>query len=143
MVLRLGGLYSLERGGPCLLAQNGRDRGEDRTGVLNLLHYDDAAQAVVCALQAEAEDVHGKRFLIVDGEPVTRRVMLEAAVKHPMYAQCMLPRFGEGGSNKKVDGSWSKKVLQWEPKYKSFQHFVEIDAAQHEASLYRCFLVCA
>lgn len=127
VVLRLGGLYTLERGPHAVWLKRGEVAGGGE-GVLNMVHYDDVARAVVKALMADAGKVVGKRLLVADGSPMTRRELLEAARVHPAYQGFHMPTFGEGGAQKRVDGSWSQQLLGWEPRHKSFLEFMKKEA---------------
>lgn len=127
LVLRLAGLYTLERGPHPVWLKRG-EVGGGGEGVLNMVHYDDVAQAVVAALSAEEGNVVGKRLLVADGSPMTRRELLEAARVHPAYIGFDMPTFGEGGAQKHVDGSWSQELLGWRPRHKSFAEFMKKEA---------------
>ena len=87
--LRLAGLYTLERGAHnhwlVGAAERGtvvRGRGD---GIINLLHYDDAASAALAALIVGHGANAGKIFLVSDGSPTTRRGICESALKNPRY----------------------------------------------------------
>lgn len=121
-VLRLGGLYDLERGPHSVWLRKGVCTG-GADGMLNMVHYDDAAQAAVAALVAPAENAAGRCFVAVDGTPLTRGELCEAARAHPLYAELSMPQFGSGGNVKCIDGSWTRDKLQWTPKYDSFARY--------------------
>lgn len=123
LVIRLAGLYSLERGAHQYWCRTGKvAAGPD--GVLRLLHYDDAASVVVTAISADHDVVAGQRFIATDGTPVSRKQIIDAAREHPMYAGFDMPTFGEGGASKRLNNNWSKARLGWEPRYKSFVEFM-------------------
>lgn len=129
-VLRLAGLYTLDRGAHkyWLETLNGGEIKGSRDGIINLLHYDDAAGACLAALKAEGEGVKGKTFLVSDGHPTTRGGICESALKSKRYGDCVMPTFGakdgEGEKGKIYDGSWTNEVLNWNPRYESFDAFV-------------------
>jgi nucleoside-diphosphate-sugar epimerase len=125
--LRLAGLYTLDRG-----AHNfwlGKETVAGRSdGIVNLLHYDDAAGAVVAALSVnDPSVVAGKVFLISDGRPMTRQEICESSLKATRYAGMTVPTFSgppDGPIGKIYDGSASNQALQWEPRYTSFGEFM-------------------
>lgn len=79
--LRLAGLYTMERGAHNFWLTSGKDVSGREDGVINLLHYDDAAGAALAAILAGATVVSGKTFLISDGNPLTRRQICEHTLK--------------------------------------------------------------
>jgi nucleoside-diphosphate-sugar epimerase len=126
-VLRLAGLYTLDRG-----AHNfwlGKEEvGGRADGIINLLHYDDAAGSVVAALQVEdVATVKGKTFLISDGHPLTRQQICESTVKSSKYSGMRIPTFTGPESDpmgKIYDGSVTNAALNWKPRYPSFDEFM-------------------
>lgn len=127
-VLRLAGLYTLERGAHNYWLEKGDGviKGS-KDGVINLLHYDDAAGACIAALKT-GEDAKGKVFLISDGHPTTRFGICESALKAKRYSDRSMPSFGDedaAGKGKIYDGTWTDKVLSWNPRYESFDKFME------------------
>ena len=127
-VLRLAGLYTLERGAHNYWLERAPVvKGRD-DGFINLLHYDDAASACVAALNVGRDVNGGKVFLISDGNCTTRRGICESALKSERYGGCEMPKFesGEGETRGKIyDGSWSEETLGWKPRYASFDEFME------------------
>lgn len=130
-VLRLAGLYSLERGAHNYwLEKAGGHINGSKDGIINLLHYDDAAGSCVAALKADVEQTRGKTFLISDGNPTTRFGICESALKSKRYADREMPTFGEEdvrgkGKGKIYDGNWSNEILSWKPTYSSFDEFMQ------------------
>lgn len=75
--------------------------------MINLISYDDAAAAVVAALDAGiaqgkkgeeeeeegAPEVKGKVFLAAENEPTTRETICRAALGHPLYSRRKMPIF--------------------------------------------------
>ena len=129
--LRLAGLYTLERGAHNYWLEKCSESGiqgrED--GIVNLLHYDDAASAVLAALKV-GHDVNSKQtYLISDGHPTTRRGICESALKHERYKKyTKVPPFlgkkQDGLLGKVYDGSKSNQELHWRPVYSSFDEFM-------------------
>eukprot|EP00913_Durusdinium_trenchii_P029950 g28066.t1 len=98
-VLRLAGLYDLDRGPHSYWLKVGVVKGAP-AGLINLVHYDDAASAVVKALQAKIREV----FVVADGQPLSRREICEAAVASKRYGEkATMPRFEE----REQHGHWS------------------------------------
>ena len=148
--IRLAGLYTLERGAHNYWLERfgtrtGTDKAQGRgDGIVNLLHYDDAAGAVMAALVAGPGVNSGRTFLISDGSPTSRRGICESALVHPRYGGFGMPSFASddddddgkgkdegavgGRSNnargKVYDGRWSNDALRWKPTYPSFDEFM-------------------
>ena len=126
-VLRLAGLYTLERGAHNYWLESGKDIQGRADGIINLLHYDDAASACMAAIEAGPAAVAGKTFLISDSHPTTRLGICESAIKAAKYAGKTIPPIVGGDDmprGKIYDGSWSDSTLSWKPKYESFDKFM-------------------
>ncbi|CAJ1396235.1 unnamed protein product [Effrenium voratum] len=123
-VLRLAGLYDLDRGPHAYWLKTGVVTGQP-DGLINLVHYDDAASAVVQALQAKSREV----FVVADGVPLSRRGICEAAAKAKHFGAAM-PSFkaGEwemgGTGGKRLDASKARRVLGWRPQFPSFAEYM-------------------
>ena len=126
-VLRLAGLYTLERGAHNYWLESGKDVQGRPDGIINLLHYDDAASACMAAIEAGPKTVAGKTFLISDSHPTTRLGICESAIKAAKYVDKTIPPIVGGDDmprGKIYDGSWSDATLNWKPKYESFDKFM-------------------
>lgn len=126
-VLRLAGLYTLERGAHNYWLESGKDIQGRPDGIINLLHYDDAASACMAAIEAGPDVVSGKTFLISDSHPTTRLGICESAIKAAKYAEKKIPAIVGGDDmprGKIYDGSWSDATLNWKPRYESFDKFM-------------------
>ena len=127
--LRLAGLYTKERGAHNYWLEKCQESGVQGRpdGIINLLHYDDAASACLSALKV-GPTVNAKRtFIISDGHPTTRQGICESALKCSDYAHYSMPRFlgpEDGLKGKIYDGSKSNDALQWKPMYSSFDSFM-------------------
>ena len=125
--LRLAGLYTMERGAHNFWLKSGKDVSGREDGIINLLHYDDAAGAALAAVVAGPTVVSGNVFLISDGNPLTRRQICESTLKSKQYREMNMPQF-VGSNNDPIgkiyDGSASNKALKWDPKYTSFDAFM-------------------
>lgn len=125
-VLRLAGLYTLERGAHNYWLESGNDVRGRADGWINLLHYDDAAGACLAALSSTLS-MAGNVCLVSDGHPTTRKGICESARKATMYSQKPMPTF-LGGPNdslgKIYDGTKTNAALNWKPRYSSFDTFM-------------------
>mmetsp|Transcript_20612 Transcript_20612/g.45119 ORF Transcript_20612/g.45119 Transcript_20612/m.45119 type:complete len:344 (-) Transcript_20612:27-1058(-) len=124
-VLRLAGLYDVQRGAHSFWLKAGVVRGKP-DGVLNLVHYKDAASAVVAALE-RGKDVRGKVFIVADGSPITRSEICEAAVSAAPFRGSKAPQFEvpkSAGDGKRLDGARAREALGWTPRYPSFGQFM-------------------
>mmetsp|Transcript_4465 Transcript_4465/g.11738 ORF Transcript_4465/g.11738 Transcript_4465/m.11738 type:complete len:209 (+) Transcript_4465:555-1181(+) len=125
--LRLAGLYNLDRGAHNFWLSSGKPVGGRSDGIVNQLHYDDAAGSVLAALRAGPAVVSGKPFLISDGNPMSRREICVSALKAEKYQGMSLPDFLGTDSDPKgktYDGSVSNKALNWSAQYESFDAFM-------------------
>jgi nucleoside-diphosphate-sugar epimerase len=126
-ILRLAGLYTLDRGAHnfWLGKEEVAGRGD---GIINLLHYDDAAGSVIAALQvSDPIVVRGQTFLISDGHPLTRQQICVSTIQSSKYQTMSIPKF-TGNDNdpmgKIYDGSATNAALNWKPRYPSFDEFM-------------------
>lgn len=128
-VLRLAGLYDVLRGAHAYWLKVGTIKGSP-DGVINLLHYEDAAGAVLAGL-ARGSSARGETFIVGDGVPTTRSEIIEAARKSPQFEGAAAPVFDvpEGApkrSGKVYDVRKVRDLLQWTPRYKSFAQFMSL-----------------
>ncbi|CAN8067348.1 unnamed protein product [Agarophyton chilense] len=133
-VVRLAGLYLVDRGPHTFWLSKQVVPGNENSPI-NLVHYDDAAAAIVCALRLPY--VPQKRtFLIGAPEPVSRRRIIECALKHPQFEHANPPQFLNDAPlvEKLIDGSWSNQQLDWRPLYSGFEQFMQLDAERLRAS---------
>ena len=130
--MRLAGLYLLERGAHSFYLSTDKPIQGNPDGLVNLLHYDDAAGACLAALRAGPSMCRGQTFLISDGQPQSRRQICESALKSAVYRGRSMPTFASEPDptqpGKRYDGSFSNKALNWKPKYESFAKFMEDNA---------------
>jgi nucleoside-diphosphate-sugar epimerase len=129
-ILRLSGIYGPGR----LLSKaatlrNSEPLAGNPDAWLNLIHVEDAAEAVVtCA----AHDIPSPLFLISDNEPVPRRVYYSALAE---LVGAPPPRFAEDdasqasstggtrtvGMNKRCRNTFARRLLQWTPRYPTYR----------------------
>jgi hypothetical protein len=122
-VIRLAGLYSLERGAHSFwLARGSIDAPP--AGLINLLSYEDAAGAVVATLQ---QGNTALTLLASDdaSPPLTRREICAAALRHPLYSSAKMPVFAEQQAEgaaadlgKVYDSGATRRIIGWAPKHK-------------------------
>ena len=117
--LRLGGLYS-QHSGPHNYWARGGDFPAKPHGIINLLHYQDAARAVVKCLE-QPDRIRGEIFLVSDGAPVTRQEIVSAAG----VSDRLQFTGGDGVDGKKYNSSKIRNTLGWKPNYNSFPCFYE------------------
>lgn len=128
--LRLAGLYDLTRGAHNYWITSGKPISSSPDGMVNLLHYYDAASACVAALKAGASVVQGKVFLISDNHPLSRYLICEFALQARVYQQYDMPEFTgtdeqPWAKGKIYEVANSMKALNWQPFYPSFEEFME------------------
>lgn len=128
-VLRLAGLYTLDRGAHNYWLTSGKTVQGRPSAFVNLLSYDDAASACIAALVAAGRGVavRGKTYLISDGNPTTREGICQSALKSKQYGdgKYTMPSFENDGPLGKIyDGSFSNTELKWTPTYESFDKFM-------------------
>jgi len=129
--LRLAGLYSLERGAHNFWLTSGKDVTGRADGIINLLHYDDAAGACLAALKAGPSKTRGKVFLVSDGNPTTRLGICRSAKKAQVYSDAKMPTFSGSETDPKgkvYDGSATNSVLNWKSRYASFDEYMASQA---------------
>ena len=128
-VLRLAGLYTLTRGAHTFwLKQPSVPARPD--GVLNLLHYDDAAAAALAALAARQR---GRVYLASDGAPITRAQLMDAVIASGLFPpDSRAPPFTgtTGPLGKRLDSSATRQALGWTPQWQSFTQFLSAQAGR-------------
>lgn len=124
IVLRLAGIYGPGR----LLArtaalQSGTPLAGRPDAWLNLIHVDDAAEAVLKAAEYVGQR---RRFLICDEQPMTRgdyyhALALKCGAPPPAFDPTQIPARGRG-LNKRCDGSVSRNELKLTLRHPSAVH---------------------
>jgi hypothetical protein len=127
--VRLAGLYNLNRGAHNYWLTSGNEVTGAPDGIINLLHYEDAAGSVLAAIRAGPSVCLGKIFLMSDGHPISRKEICESGLKAKCYKDYSMPIFAGGecfALGKIYDGSESNRLLQFSPKYSSFDEFMTL-----------------
>ena len=132
--LRLAGLYLLQRGAHSFWLSGASKSVRGRPdGIINLLHYDDAAGACLAALTTGSPTVAGQTLLVSDGNPLTRQEILQAALQSKPYQDKEMPAFDEYSDadpkGKVYNGAKTNQRIKWKPRYESFAKFME----QHQS----------
>jgi len=129
VVLRFSGLYAQTRGPHNYwLSGKASEFSSRANGLINLIHYDDAANCILKVLLKLPMVEGDKRlFLVSDGVPVSRMNICKAALKCPVYTGKVLPAFTGDKSvdGKMYDTSLVRRTFEWEPSFKSFEDFME------------------
>ena len=130
MVVRLAGLYLKYRGAHSYYLKAGNIPG-DSNGLLNLIHYDDAASAVVKALRLEQIPMKDERcFLACAKKMNTKKEIVDVTCKHRSFEGWEYPKLEENGmiqEKRSFDSKWTREILGWSPKFESFVEFMEWD----------------
>jgi len=127
-VVRLGGLYRLESGAHNFWAKGGSFPSKP-AGLINLVHYSDAASALLLSLQNPSK-VARQCLLVADGTPMSRQAILDAALKHPHFREATVEVMftgGEGVDGKVYNCSKVREVLGWKPAFASFENFIDLE----------------
>ena len=122
-VVRLVGLYLAGRGAHNYWL-NQDEVAQRPDGLVNQLHYCDAAAAAVAALvRGSAGDI----LLAADDAPSTREQICEAAMRMLCFDGKTKPRFTStsGGVGKVCDSSRTRTAIGWQPKFATFSAFVD------------------
>jgi len=127
-VLRLAGLYLIDRGAHnfWLSKDEVAQRGD---GLINQVHYRDAACAAVCAL---TRGTPGDVLVAADDKPLTREQICIEACRSPQFRGRKVPRFtgSDGGVGKVLDCSTTRSAIAWKPRYSTFGAFVDTLVAE-------------
>ena len=119
IVVRLAGLYDFDRGPHRVFLRNETSpRRPD--GLLNLLHYDDAAALCVAAL---ARGEPGSVYLGCDDQPLTRQALVDAALESDLYDGALRCAFsGEDGPiGRRCNSAETRRLLDWRPAHSGFR----------------------
>ena len=137
-VLRLSGLYSLEHGPHWYwLTQNVTDIAVNADDSVNMIHYDDAAAAVVALLGLEKVPEQNV-FLACAEDGTTMEDLLTSARMHSLYANTKIPTFtGESKTRRRYNNEFTRKTLMWEPRWSTMVQFMEHAAEEEQNKMNR------
>jgi nucleoside-diphosphate-sugar epimerase len=91
-VVRLAGLYHATRGPHVYwlqMAKEGRQIQSNEDGLVNLVHYEDAALAVLAALTSDARS---SVFIASDGHPIRKDEIVSATLTSPLFKDSVVPQ---------------------------------------------------
>ena len=108
-----------------------RESASAPNGLINLVHYDDAAEACVAAFSTEETMRKQEVFLVSDGQPLSRLEICKAAQQHQLYAGQPLPNF-KGAADlmdgKRYNVAKARSSLhRWTPNFAHFSYFMQND----------------
>lgn len=110
--IRLAGLYSVSRGPHAYYFRHGKVNGS-KMDILNMIHYDDAAAAVVSVFESSSKaSLKSEVFHISDGHPLSKFDICKSA-SHLFGGEKMFPTFiqRENESSSSSEVSPSGKIL--------------------------------
>ncbi len=120
VVIRLAGLYDEERG-PHRVYLRKSESPRRPDGLVNLVHYDDAA--MLCALALEDGDPEAI-YIGCDNAPITREELAAAAAQRAIAngeeARPCVFTASDGPLGRRCDSSWTQSALGWSPRHASF-----------------------
>ena len=92
--------------------------------MINLIHYDDAAECVISAFDKK---IKNRVFLVSDGVPISRTDICKAALNNPDYRDKKEPKF-EGDpaviDGKKYDTTKVTTEMGFQTRFKDFASFM-------------------
>merc|ERR1719491_1107893 len=126
-VLRLAGLYSSTRVPVQFWMKTGKVSGSE-DGLVNLIHYEDAATLVVAVLFRR---LRGMVLLGCDNQALTRQEIAEAALDMPDFASHPMPEFNVAATNSRTgragdekgkiyNNTATRELTGWSPRWKTF-----------------------
>ena len=119
-VLRLAGLYGPNRHLMVEKLKKGKPFEGNANRTLNLIHVVDAADAVLCCLEADPE-IRGGIYNVSDGSHFPRgEIVAWLADKLGVEVTPFLGNDGELVPDRKVSIDKIRNDLKWEPRYNSF-----------------------
>ncbi|XP_076942121.1 uncharacterized protein LOC143611961, partial [Bidens hawaiensis] len=122
-VVRLAGLYKLDRGMHLYYLKQGTIEANPHH-IVNLIHYEDAASLAVAILKKK---LRGQLFLGCDNHPLSRQEIMDLVAKSGKFDNTFIGFTGtDGVLGKKLNNSKTREEIGWEPKYKSFAHFLGV-----------------
>lgn len=134
VVLRMAGLYGQNRLPRIEALRRGEPIAVAPEAYLNLVHVDDAAEAV-CRAAAVARP--SALYVVSDGAPATRRSYYEYLARQigappPRFAPPEAESRDSGETNKRVDPRRAQRELGWAPKFADFRQGLTASLAPSE-----------
>jgi len=120
-ILRLGGLYGPGRHLLIDNVKNGQEFKGNADRILNLIHRDDAVEAILNCLEADESNV-GRIYNVSDGNHATRgQIVSWLAGKFQVTEPSFKEDDEEGTPNRKVSNNRILDELSWSPKFTNYQ----------------------
>ncbi len=125
-ILRLVGLYGPDRHFLLDLARAGKPWPGAPDNLLNLIHRDDAAAAIMATLDAPAE-TKNRVYNVADGHPIPRGKLgawLASQIHMPaphFDPDATAHRAGGSAPSRTINADRLRRELKWEPKYKTYR----------------------
>jgi hypothetical protein len=134
-VLRLAGLYTAARGAHSYYLASREPLAADGEGLLNLLHYSDAARAVAAALAAPKSVTRGATLLACDGAPRSRVDICTAALASGAFPGARPPAFAgaRGPRGKRMSCDATRAALSWAPRWASVEAYMASGCSDDDA----------
>jgi nucleoside-diphosphate-sugar epimerase len=88
--VRLAGLYTEQRGPHTYWLKSGKPIDGSPNGIVNMLHYADAAGSAIAAL---LNGKSGTVYLACDDDPITRKEICEASLESGLFPTSTMPTF--------------------------------------------------
>jgi nucleoside-diphosphate-sugar epimerase len=126
IVIRLAGLYDAERGPHHYYLKRGAT-SQRPDGLVNLIHYEDAARLCECAL---LRGEPGAVYLGSDDHPLSRQELLDATLESGRFEAgapgkaSRVFRGTTGSLGKRLVSTWTREELEWQPVHRSFLEWV-------------------
>lgn len=126
-IVRLAGLYTSQRGAHTYYLKAGSVAVRP-DGLLNLIHYEDAASLCVAAL---ASGENSKIWMGCDNHPITKAELMQALYDSQKYGDGKKVDFTttEGALGRRMNNDATRAALGWQPKYSSWAAFMRLYAA--------------
>jgi hypothetical protein len=125
IVVRMAGLYHRHRG-PHIVYLRTKRSNRRPDGIINLIHYDDAAALCLAALIRG----QGRSFYVgCDDQPVSRQELVDATIDSGLYGhRSEIHRTEFAGTNgplgRRCSNARTRKALDWRPRYGSYMHWL-------------------
>lgn len=124
-ILRLAGIYGPERHLLLKKVKQGIEMDGNAERILNLIHRDDAVEAIFACLLAGDENL-GRIYNLSDGSPSARGQIVEwLSQKLDTQAPLFVENDSEDTPNRKISNQRIVEELSWSPKFRSFMQGYE------------------
>jgi nucleoside-diphosphate-sugar epimerase len=125
IAVRMAGLYDRHRG-PHLVYLRTETSKRRPDGLVNLIHYDDAAELCIAALERGES---GAAYVGCDDEPMPRQALSDVAWSSDVFSheekihRCVFT--GKAGTlGRRCRNTQTRQLLDWNPRYSSFSNWL-------------------